>query len=329
MSCDINQIVTLGICPDEAESISGFTLMQAAGISPRNIANIATDLDTSGVTMAMKKKELAIRQFRNDFYGALQTNNVVAQLPKTKYETSYFKPEVSKGTYAGDRGVIVHKNSRYKGALRSTKIESVQLYPLASGETTLKIVLGAQTYAYDIEVVANQINVFDGDTLDGFPFEVPYQYENVKVFVDSTEIAFASSFISCKKGCNGQQPNECGWAEGWDGTARSKSEGFGVNVIFYCECEYDKVICDMANSFTGELMWLKWQIAIFEEQVLSNRFDNWVVYNHEEIRDKLLPSLQNAYEQKWNSMMAGLLGILRNYRDDCLDCRGIRRKPNI
>lgn len=328
MSC-IQNIVTLGICPDEETPTSGLTLMMAAGISPKNLSNIASDFDVNGITMAMQKKELALTQFRNDFYGALQTNKIQLMLAKTEYDISYFKEDVNKGIYDGYRGIILHKNAAYKGSLRKTYIDSVSVYPLQSGDTTIRIIVGSTEYAYPVTVVASQINTFDSDTFNNFPFEIPAQYENAKIFVDSSEIQFASSYITCKKGCNGSQTNDCGWAEGWDGTKREKHEGFGVNAIFHCECDYDTVICDMAKSFSGELIWLKWQIAIFEEQYKSNRFENWVVYNNEDINKIWLPQLYNDYATKWNQMMAGLLGILRSYNDSCLDCRRIRRLPNI
>lgn len=327
--CNISEIVSLGICPDETTSLSGLTLMQAPGISPRNLSNIAADFDVNGITMAMQKKALALTLFKNDFYGALTANKVIPSLPKTHYGVTYFKTATSKGTYTGDRGIILHKNGAWKGSIRSTFINTIELYPLASGDTTIKLIVGQNIYAYNVTVVANQVNSFDGDVLDGFPFEIPEYIENVKILVDQTTIPFASSVITCKKGCDGTQPNECGWAEGWDGTAKEKSEGYGVTATFYCVCDYDKIICDMATSFTGELIWLKWQIAIFEEQVMSNRFDNWVIYNHDEIRDKLLPQLRNDYTGKWNSMMQGLYGILKNYKDSCLLCKGIRWVQNV
>lgn len=327
MAC-IDSIVTLGICPDEGVSKSGLTLMQAPGISPNILADIASETYVKGTTLAMEKKRLILTQVKNDFYGALHLNNVMTQLPETEYNSSYFIETTDKGTYDGMRGVIINKAHR-TGNLRKTYIKTIELFPLQSGETTLQVKVGGLEYNYPITVVADQINVFDEDTLDGFPFEVPPQYANVRVSVDQSDISFASAEIQCMQGCGGKMPNDCAWAEGWDGVKKVKSEGYGVNVTFYCKCDYDQILCDLSNSFSGEIVWLKWQIAILEEQYQTDRFNNWVIYNREDIQKHILPDLENKYVNKWNSLMAGMPGILKNYRDSCLNCKGIRWRSNV
>lgn len=317
------------MCPDEAESLSGFTLLKAAGISPLNLAKTATEQYGQGVEMAMQKKELALTQFRNDFIGALQANKVVATISEPTYNSSVFNKSVSNETYTGYRGVTVHKSSSYRGSIRKTYIKTIQLYPLSSGEAVLNIQDGYNSYSYSIELVANEVNTFNAENLDDFPFQIPATSSAVRITVDNTEIAFCSSVITCMKGCNGSMPNPCAWVDGWDGTRAVKSEGYGINVEFYCQCDYEQVICDLSKSFSGELIWLKWQIAIFDEQFKSNRFNNWVVYNHEEIQKTILPDLERQYNNKWNALMNGVFGILQTYKDDCLNCRGVRWKNNI
>ncbi len=103
----------------------------------------------------------------------------------------------------------------------------------------------------------------------------------------------------------GHSQTGCGYANGWDGSIPVKSEGYGVNVQFYCECDYTQILCDLAPSYSGELIWLKWQILLFEEQLMSNRFNDWVIYNEEQIQNTHLPQLRSAYNNKWNSLMQG------------------------
>lgn len=327
MSC-IDNIVTLGICPDAGASLSGLTLLQAAGMSPKNMANIATEQYVQGTTLAMQKKELAIIQFQNDFIGALQANKVATTITNTEYETAVFNTTKSVGIYYGERGTVLHKNLRWKGNLRRTFIKEIQLYPFASGDVDITLSVGNNTYTYPVTLVANQVNVFDSETLGGFPFEIPYYVHNVTVKVDNSTIQFASADILCKTGCGGTLPNDCCWADGWDGEKQVRKEGYGVNLVFYCHCDYEKIICDLSKSFTGELIWLKWQIAIFDEQYKSNRFTNWVIYNQERLPD-IINDLNNQYNKKWNDLMNGLFAILQNYKDDCLNCRGIRWKTNV
>lgn len=327
MAC-IDNIVTLGICPDEATSESGFELIKAAGISPKNLANTANETYQSGVELALEKKEIALVRFRNDFIGALQANNVVTTISDPVYDSSIFQTSINNGTYAGYRGVTAHVSSGYKGRLRQTIIKAIQVFPFASGDAVLNINDGYNSYSYAITLVGGSVNTFDEDSLDGFPFIFAPTSKNVRVTIDNTSIAFASTKITCMLGCNKSIPNECAWVDGWDGTRAVKEEGYGINLQFYCHCNYEQVICDLSKSFTGELIWLKWQMEIFQEQLYSNRFTNLVIYNTEQT-EAHLKELERQYVNKWNAMMNGIFGILQTYKDDCLNCRGIKRVPNI
>jgi len=328
MSSCLDNIVTLGLCPDEAASSSGFTLLNAAGITLKNLAQI-TDGQASGVDMALEVKQRSIIQVRNDFISALQLNNVVPSVSKPAYETGMFITDTSVGTYAGYRGLNVYKNHSYKGTLRKTILESVQLYPLESGDSTLRIFDGYNTYSYPVTLVANQINVFDSTNLGGFPFEINPQSTGVQITIDQTDIPFLSSKVTCMMGCGGTLPNPCGWADGYDGTGAVKNESYGVVATFKCECDYDRVLCDLSKSFMGELIWLKWQYNIFDEQYKSNRFENLVIYNREDLFTNIMPDIDNRYNTKWNALMKGLLDMLRTYRDDCLDCRRTHFFSNV
>jgi len=332
MSC-LDSIVTLGLCPDDEASISGFRLIDAPGISPKNLAAVANENYIQGTTMAMAKKSLAILQVQNDFLSSLQANRVVTSVAEPVYQSSTFNTNTDMGNYAGERGIVFHKNASYRGTLRQSIIKSITCYPLQSGEGEINIYVPfnseyVQQYTIPVTFVANQINTFDADTIEDFPFIIPPGCGAIKILVDQTDISFASAPIFCMKGCNGTMPNDCGWVQGWDGTNAVKSEGYGININFYCHCNYEQILCDLAKSFTGELIWLKWQIAIMEEHYRSNKFNNWVIYNRDEIQQSILPDLNNQYAEKWNGLMQGLFAILQTYKDECLKCRGIRWKVN-
>lgn len=324
MACNLEELVSLGICPDEGAD-GQFKLINAPGISIKNLANIATESYTSGVNLAMEKKALTILQFKNDFIGALQSNNVIAYPSKPEYTTSIFNPNSSMGTFAGDRGVVLHK-AKWKGKLRNTVIKSIDCYPMSSGAGSIKIIEGNRVTEWTVNFTAGTVNTFDADNLIDFPYTLSPYSEYVKVVIDQTTIAFSSAEVTCKTGCGGQAPNICGWAEGWDGVNVQRRESYGVNVNFYCECDYSQIICDTA--YTQELLWLKWQINIFEEELKSNRFNGLVIYNHEELPVQIT-DLYNKYNAKWQSLMDGMYGLLQSYNDSCLNCRGIRIRTNI
>lgn len=325
MSC-IDNIVTLGIC-DTVAPLSGLTLMQAGGMSPKNLDNIASEQYIQGVRLAEMKKSLAINMIRNDLIGVLSANNIATTIADPIINTSSFNVGVDMGLYAGERGVTIHANdSHYRGRLRKRRIVGIQCYPLTSGTADIQIVdviSGVTTVTpYPATFVANTINTFAIDYV--------FQNPTVRVLISNAAINFASAPITCLKGCGGTMPNQCGWADGWDGTGAVKGEGYGINVQFKCHCDYDELICELSRSFTGELIWLKWQELIFDEQYKTNRFESWVIYNRADLKDNVIPDLRQQYATKWNSMITGgLFEMLKSYRDDCLNCRGVRMLTNI
>ncbi len=324
MTC-LDNIVTLGICDDDV-STSGLTLMQAGGMSPKNLSNIAEEQYVQGVKLANVKKDLAITLLRNDFIGVLRANNIATTITDPIYNTSSFIPGVDMGLYPGERGVTLHGvDIGYRGTLKQRKITGISCYPLANGTGYIQIVdviSGVVTTTpFAATFVANRINTF--------AIDYTCQNTSVRVVIDNTSINFASAPITCLKGCNSSMPNTCAWADGWNGTTAVKSEGYGINVMFKCHCDYDQLLCDMSQSFIGELIWLKWQELVYDDQYKSNRFNGWTTYNREDIQSVVLPELRAQYVGKWNDFVGGLYNILKTYRDDCLNCRGIRQVTNI
>lgn len=323
MSC-LDNLVTLGICPDDDTPLSGLTLLNAEGISINNLANIADEDSVSGINMAMDKKALSIIQLQNDLIAALHAQKVITSISINKHHSSNFEISKNNGLYNGYRGIVLHKAGQ-KGILRSLVIDSIELYPITSGTVTLKIDDGFNSYNLNnIAVTGGQINVLDKDISDMFPFFVNKDAPQVKITIDQSAVLFSKSAIVCHKGCHGAMPNDCGWVDGWDGTNAVKSEGFGINVNFHCECDYSLLLCSMPPTFIGELMLLKWQINIFKEQLMSNRFNNWVVYSDEKLNEVVIPDLTNQYNEKWNALMQGLPDLLRKTKDPCLNCKGSR-----
>lgn len=326
MSC-LDTIVTLGICPDEEASLSGFKLINAPGISIKTLANTANETYVKGTELAMQKKELALIQVKNDFIGALQANKIVTTISDPVYDTCQFNTGASVGTSDLLRGMTMHKVG-HRSKLRQQYIEAIECYPVTDGEGLIKIYDGYNVYTYAVDLIGGEVNVFDSSNLSGFPFLTNPLSSSYKVLL-LTDVEMISTVITCKTGCGGAPKNDCGWAEGWDGTQSVKSEGYGLNIRFYCSCNYEQILCDLAKSFSGELIWLKWQISIFEEQLKTDRFNNWVIYNADKLPDEI-KVLENKYATKWNDLMNGLLGILQSYRDQgCLNCQGKRVVVNL
>lgn len=326
MAC-LDNIVTLGISDDcEETNTSGFTLMMAPAMSPINLEKIATEQYVQGVRLAEAKKQLAIKLVKTDLLNVLQANNIATVIANPEYTAGNFNQTVDMGTYAGYRGIAVHgvatrhRNER----LRKRKVKTIELFPLTSG--TGEVVIREYQNGlwvdipYSVNFVANQVNVINVNYVPSSG--------NFYVLADNTTINFASLNITCKKGCNGAT-NPCAWIDGWNGTAEVKTEGYGVNITFECYCDYDQILCDLSNSFAGQLIWYKWQQLILEEQVKTNRFNSWVKYNVEALENRWIPEVKNEYANTWNTFVGGLFNMLKNYQSECVDCRGIRKVVNI
>lgn len=318
-----DNIVTLGLAPDDGPSLSGLKLIDASGVSIKTLNMTANETYIQGTTLALRKKQLALTQFQNDFIGALQTNKVLTTINEPVYDTSVFNPGNNLGSSTLEKGIMLMRNTSYRGTLRSLCVKNIQLYPLTSGDATIKIYDGFTETSFNVTLIADQVNTFQSTYI------VNEYSHGIKVLINAPGISFCSAQVICGQGCNNSMPNPCGYANGWDGMQKIKSEGFGVNVQFYCHCDYTKIITDIATSFTGQLIWLKWQYLIWEEQYKTDRFSAWCIYNRDEIPKTILPDLEGQYNQKWNEMMAGLFSILSTYADDCLNCRGVRWRTNV
>ncbi len=326
MSC-LDNIVTLGLCEGE-ENLSGFTLMNAAGMSPVNGERIASEQYGNGITLFNAKKQIAINTVRNDFLGVLQANNIATTIADKLYDTSSFDTSKDMGNYTGFRGVKVHGvHAGVRGGLRKLKIKAIQCYPLVSMGGEIKIL----DFESGVEITTTIPVTFVANQLNTFTLPIPYIAKNpqIAVVIDNSVQHFASSIITCKRGCNGTANNPCAWSNGWDGTQEVRHEGYGINVQFFCTCDYDSLMCDLSKPYLGELIWLKWQEYVFDEQRKTNRFNAWVTYNRDDLVT-YIHEIQGQYSAKFNSMLSGgLFNILKNYRDECLQCRGLRVSTNI
>lgn len=327
MSC-LNNIVTLGLCPDNSHSESGLTLLQAPGISIKGLANITNDTKVSGVDLALKQKELSLIQVQNDLIASLNANRAIVSMSESNIQSASIITGQSSGLYNGFRGQVINKVHR-KGSLTEMTIERIELFPLTSGTVSLKIDDGINIYNLSVPLTGGQTNIIDSDLTDLLPMVISHSSSKVKVTIDQSNVMFAKSLISCMKGCNGTAPNECGYVDGWNGSSVVKSEGYGMNVVFKCRCKYEDILCNMNKQLIGEIIWLKWQINIFKEQLRSNRFNNWVVYAAANITEQILPELTQEYNEKWQAIMNGLPDILKRYNDSCISCRGSRWEVRI
>lgn len=321
-----NIISVRDVCAEEqVSSLSGLDLMDAPEISAKNLANIANEEYVTGLNLARKKVEQATMLVRNDLMSVLAGNKVLPNLSTKKYTTGEFKTTINYPTEAKERGLTLYKNRKIKGALRKTVIHNVHVYPLVDAENAaIKIYddyAGGIVSTYNVSLEANKVNTF----------KMEYELKGTfaRVLLDGTNVSVAGTYLTCFTGCNGTMPNDCGYTKGWyDEKEISSKEGFGINLEFSCVCDYEQLLCDLAQTYVGEIVWLKSRVLLMEEHLRTNRLNNWVVYGREETKE-YLTDIENQYRDKWNVFANALPAILKQFKDDCLSCNGIRWVTNV
>lgn len=321
-----NIISVRDVCANEqATSLSGLDLMDAPEISAKNLSNIANEEYVTGLNLAKKKVEQGIILVRNDMMSVMAANKVIPDLSAKKYTIGEFKTNVNYPAEPKERGVTLYKNRKIKGSLRKLKINNVLIYPLADAEgATLKIYddyAGGMVSIFNVNLEANKVNTLN----------VSYELKGsfARVLLDGTNLPVAGTYLTCFTGCNGAMPNDCGYTKGWyDDKEISSKEGFGINLEFSCFCDYEQLLCDLAQTYIGEIVWLKSRVLLMEEHLRTNRLNNWVVYGREETKE-YLADVENQYREKWKTFVGAMPGILKQFNDDCLSCNGIRWVTNI
>lgn len=314
------------VCSNEtAESLSGLDLMDAPEISALNLASIANEIYVTGLNLARKKVEQATLLVRNDLMTALAASSVMPDIKAAVHTTGTFKTEVTFPAEAKERGLTIYKNSRIRGGLRKLRIQAVKVYPLSTlSDVALKIYddyAGGTVTTYRLDLRANEVNSF---TID---YELKGTF--ARVLLDGTGLPVASAYLTCFTGCNGTMPNDCGFTKGWyDDKEISGKEGFGLVLDFACECDYEQLLADLATTYIGEIVWLKARVLLMEEHLRTNRLNNWVIYGRDETKEYLI-DVENQYREKWKVLMSAMPGLLKQYKDDCLQCNGIKWVTNL
>lgn len=316
------QIVTVrDVCAGERTNpSSGYDLMDAPEISVGSLASIAKPEYLSGLELARKKVDLAILEVESDFITLLKTNGLAANILSRPISTGGFKNTSQNAVAPMERGITIYKNPR-QSALKKLKISQVSIYPVSySGVANLMFYDDGYVSSIPVELVGGQINTFD--------VEYVVQGSFVRILLDNTSIATYTSALTCLLGCNGSEPNECGYVKGYNGMAEVQKEGFGINAVFSCECDFSELLCMFSKNYIGKVVWLKTRALLMEERLETPRLNAWVIFGREEAANKRI-ELENAYREAWNMFVSSLPELLKYTKSDCLTCNGIQIVTNV
>jgi hypothetical protein len=324
MSCLENIISLNDKCGNiVTPSLSGYYLQNAPEITPLALSAIANEKYIDGATLAQAILNNSLLDIKNDFLAVLSANDMVSDVTAITYTTSEFNITTSFPETSKERGLTLYKTPQSKNKLKKVTIKTVSVLPLVSKEDgEILIYDNGNVYTYPVEFTANMINTIEVNHI----VEGTY----ARVLVDNSDLPVSSSTLICFTGCNGKLPNDCGYTKGYNGDGDiSSKEGYGVSIDFQCECDYESILCDLAKTYIGKLIYLKTRIGLLDERINSNRLNNFIIYGIEEAKDRK-KELDSEYTETWNTLVASLPNLLKKYiPSDCLTCNRTSWRTNI
>lgn len=296
-------------------SSSGYDLMDAPEIDAAKIDDIATTEYNTGLKILKNCVRLALRDIETDFISVLSANKISTNTNSYDVITGNFSAQnINSGT--GQKGIVIHKQGN--SGIKKIRIKKIRIYPVNDHESVqLKFIDSGKESVLNIALIGEKVNEFATDYF--------VEGNDVKILLEGVETY--SSELTCLLGCNGTIPNDCGYVKGWNGSTETQREGFGVNAVFSCECDYSQILCQQSKNFVGLLIWLKSRIYVLEERIHSSRINPFIIYGQEDAKNQRI-ELINEYNSKWNIFIDTVPNLISG-NDDCFECKKSRIVTNV
>lgn len=317
----LNNIVTVrDLCKNEfTKPTSGYDLMDAPEINRAILGQLAGGEYVQGLGLLKDCIKYALRDISTDLVGVLAANKYAANITAENISTGSFDGGLTNGNVNLERGLTIFRNPS-KG-IKKLKIKEIHIFPINSvSSIDLKFYDSGFVSTIPVQLVGGQINKFNIDyTVNG---------DFVKILLNNSQVQTYSSKLTCMTTCNGALPNDCGYVMGYNGNTEIQKEGFGINAVFSCECDFDQLLCNFSNSYIGKIVWTKARVYALEERLRSNRLTNFLIYNRDEVNTFRI-ELENEYRSLWNGFVMALPNLLKYSKDDCITCKGVQIVTNV
>lgn len=319
-TCLQNIVSVTDPCSDVVPtSLSGYDLLDAPEISKSNVSQIANADEPNGYLFLKKQLQYAIRDINNDFIALLNTNNLIVQTGVSSISTGEFSNAYT-NTPNQKQGITLHRNSNHRAnSIKKLVVKDVLIYPVNDHvETTLFILDGTEVIEYPIQLIGGKINRFVIDY-------TAQNSEHLHIYLDNVETY--SSQLTCLLGCGGTIPNECGYVKGYNNGVQVQREGYGINAIFGCECDYESLLCRFSKTYIGEIIYLKARANILKERLYNDRLTPYIIYGRDEA-EKMQVEIENEYREKWNAFVSSVPDLLK-HDSDCINCKKVKIVVNV
>ncbi|KAB1228448.1 hypothetical protein [Chryseobacterium viscerum] len=313
----LEKIVTVrDVCAEQVTfSSSGYDLMDAPEIDIAKINDIATAEYNTGFKILKNCIRLALRDIETDFISVLFANKISASNNSYDVVTGNFSTQYQ-NSGSGQKGIVIHKQGR--SGIKKIHIKKIRIYPVNDNSNAqLKFIDSGKESVINVSLIGGKINEFATDYF--------VEGDNVKIVLEGVETY--SSELTCLLGCGGTIPNDCGYVKGWNGLSETQKEGFGINAVFSCECDYSQVLCQQSKNFVGLLVFLKARIYAMEERINSTRINPFIIYGQETAKEKRI-ELISEYNSKWNVFIDTIPNAISG-NDDCFECKKSKMVTNV
>lgn len=320
MSCLDNIVSVRNFCePNEGNSsLSGYDIFDAPELSQAIVSGFIKEdqLKVQDFVKGVMKNQ--ITEISNDFLSVLTSNGYTADITENRYQTTNFNSN-SVPAANHERGIVLYKAGNNSKTLKAIRINTLFINSAVNAtNVVVKIYDG-------FEIVNYTLNVISGIN----PYNIDYvvKSNSCRIVINGAQLSLKSGTLTCMTGCSGTTPNPCGYVKSFNGSEVAGKECFGIGVDFSCFCDFEKLLCNLAKSYTGKLIYYKTRIALLEERKWSDRFNPVVVYKGD-AAEKKRSELTSEYNHTWNTLVQGLKEILKGYCGECIKCNGIKYATN-
>ena len=319
-SCLQNIVSVSNPCfAEKAISTSGYDLMDAPEINKSNLSQIAGSDNPNGFEFLKEQLTFAIRDVTNDFIALLNTNNLITKIFNSSISTGEFNSGYTNQSNV-KQGITLNRNLKNQrpDSIKKMIVQDVLIYPVNDHSSTILFLQdGQELKQIPIQLIGGKINKFS--------INHKIQSSSVQIYLDNID-TYASN-LTCLVGCNGTIPNECGYVKGYKNGSEVQREGFGINAVFTCECDYESLLCRYSKSYVGKIIFLKTRANILKERIHNDRINSLIIYGREEA-EKLHIEIENEYRETWNAFVESVPNLLAN-DSDCIDCRKVKIVVNV
>lgn len=315
MSCFDNFIGIKGDCTTTEPPVTGLYINDLAGISLRFAAHIANDETMTGVNLLKEKINFAIKLVKSDvikfFAPYMRINTNIDFNIGGAFNSAYLSPAPL------SRGLLISKNEKSK--IQKIYLNHVDVLVNTTGNHTLVLQDIYTTINYNFSAIAGQVKKINLNYLaEGT--EVYLLMDNSALSVNEGNILYQQS---C--GCNWKtyKPTESQLSiKGYNGTGTdSKTYGLRANVSVICDV--DSILCSLTREL-GLIVLYRAGIAILEEQLVSDRLNEYVVFNDKEMTKDFLKMWGNEYNGRLDTLAMSSKQTLKQLNDSCIDCGGMK-----